>query len=312
MSVLLGMDLGGTRLRAARGDETGAIQNRVEVLTDRTTGCKDLVRQIVDVADTALGGEKPAFIAVAAPGPLDARTGVLFHPVNFAVDDIPLRAALEDHFGVPAVVHNDANVAALGEWKHGGHGSTEHLIYVTISTGVGAGIISDGRLIDGFNTTAGEIGHTIIDPNGPRCGWGHRGCVEIICSGTSIARAANERLQAGERSVLKPPVAAEDVAQATREGDKLAREVFFHAADTLGLAVVNLIHLFSPEIVVLGGGVTRAGELLFEPVRARIAHDAMRATIASVRVCPSRLGDDVGLVGALTLARMHVEANGGT
>lgn len=307
---LLGLDVGGTRLRAAVGAEQ--IFRRVEALTDRTTGTDDLVQQILRLADRALDGEQPERIAVAAPGPLDARTGVLFHPVNFCEEDMPLKDALEQRFGVPAHVQNDANLAALGEWKHGGHGLTQHLIYLTVSTGVGAGIISHGRLIDGFNTTAGEIGHSIIDLDGPLCGWGHRGCVEIIASGTSIARTVRERLEAGESSSLRASaeVTAELVAQAAKEGDLLAAEVFFHAADTLGMAVVNLIHILSPEIIVIGGGVARAGELLLGPVRDRVARDAMPATAAGVQVRPAGLGGDAGLVGALTLARM--QSQGGT
>jgi glucokinase len=282
--------------------------HRVETLTDRTTDTADLVQQILRLAERVLDGEKPSCMGVAAPGPLDARTGVLFHPVNFCAEDMRLKDALEERFGVPAFVQNDANVAALGEWKHGGHGPTEHLIYVTVSTGVGSGIISHGRLIDGFNTTAGEIGHTIIDPDGPLCGWGHRGCVEMICSGTSIARAARERLEAGEESSLSGsggPIRAETVAEAAKRGDALAADVFFHAADTLGMAVVNLIHLLSPEIVVIGGGVSQAGKLLFAPVRARIAHDGMPATAAGVQVRPAGLGGDAGLIGALALAGMQ-------
>jgi len=301
-------------MRAALADERGAVLERREVLTVRDREMEALVRQIYDVAGEATGGEAVAAIGVGAPGPLDARTGVLYHPVNLSNDDIPLKELLERRFGAPAFVQNDANVAALGEWLHGGHGQTEHLIYITVSTGVGAGIISHGRLIDGFNTTAGEIGHTIIDPDGPPCPGGHRGCVEIICSGTSIARAAHEQLEAGRASSLRLPVTAEDVTAAAREGDELAGEVFFHAADTLGLAVVNLIHLLSPEVVVIGGGVSQAGDLLFDRVRAQVQRYAMPLTGRGVRIVPPGLGQDAGLVGAVALAMRQsgLEATHGT
>jgi glucokinase len=302
LTMLLALDVGGTRMRAALADHSGAIQRRVDVLTDRQHGTGTLIAQLLDLADQAKGDAAIERIAVGAPGPLDARSGVLFHPCNFVDDDVPLKQLLEDRFGVPAHVQNDANVAALGEWRFGGHGPTQHLIYITVSTGVGAGIISHGRLIEGFNTTAGEIGHTIIDPNGPDCPWGHRGCVEIICSGTGIAAAAERALAGGRPSRVQSPVTAELVARAAAEGDALASEVFGHAIDTLGLAVVNLIHLLSPEVIVIGGGVAQAGEQLFGPVRERVRTTAMKGTAEGVRIVPPGLGQDAGLVGAVTLA----------
>ena len=310
MTRLAGVDLGGTRLRAALADEQGTILRRVETLTERDGGADRLVEQIYGVIQAAIGTDHIACIGVGAPGPLNARTGVLYHPCNFTNDDIALKELLEQRFGVPACVQNDANVAALGEWRFGGHGRTEHLVYITVSTGVGMGIISHGRLIDGFNTTAGEIGHTLIVPNGPECPWGHRGCVESICSGTSIACMAQEGLRAGRESSLAGRVTAELVAEAARQGDQLAAEVFFRAADTLGMAVVNVIHILSPEIVVIGGGVARAGALLFGPVRARVRRDAMPATAAGVRIVPPGLGADSGLVGAVTLAKDAMKTGG--
>ncbi len=318
---LLGVDLGGTRMRAALADPSGNILRRTDVLTERDRGEERLVQQILGLVQEAKQDAEVACIAVGAPGPLDVHTGVLFHPVNFSDADIPLKQLLEERFGVPAHIRNDANVAALGEWKFGGHGPTDHLVYITISTGVGAGIISHGRLIDGFNTTAGEIGHTIIDPNGPECPWGHHGCVEIICSGTSIARAAREALHAGGSSTMielaggdPDRVTAEIVTQAAEAGDELASQVFFRAADTLGMAVVNVIHLLSPEIVVVGGGVSQAGELLFRPVRDRVRGDAMPSTARGVRIVPPGLGVDSGLVGAVALAMIEssAEAKRGT
>ena len=301
--MFVGLDLGGTRMRAALADEAGGITRRAEILTDRQEGWRRLVEQIFELVDDVRRDAAVECIGVGAPGPLDVPSGVLYHPVNFSGDDIPLKALLQDRFGVPAYVQNDANVAALGEWQFGGHGQTRHLIYVTVSTGVGAGIISDGRLIEGFNTTAGEIGHTIIDPDGPECPLGHRGCVEIICSGTSIARTAREALAAGRPSSLDAgQVTAELVAEAARQGDELAADVFFHAADVLGLAVVNLIHLLSPEVIVIGGGVAQASDLLFGPVRDCVRRNAMESARKGVRIVAPGLGQDAGLVGAISLA----------
>lgn len=303
--LFAGVDLGGTRVRAALATATGEIVRRVEALTDRSY----IADQVCRLAAEAIGGEQVDCIAVGAPGPLDARTGVLYHPVNLTPDDLPLKELLERRFGIVTHVQNDANAAALGEWMFGGHRPTEHLLYITVSTGVGAGIISHGRLIDGFNTTAGELGHTMIDPLGPECPCGNRGCVEAICSGTSIARAAREALRSGSASSMLAlaggdveQVTAELVVAAANAGDDLAAGVFFHAADTLGAAVVNAIHMLSPEIVLIGGGVSQAGELLFGPVRARVRRKAMALTARGVSVGPAALGADAGLVGAIALA----------
>jgi glucokinase len=332
VSLYLGIDLGGTRVRAAVGDEHGALLRRAEERTGRDyTRAREgqwpsgsegqaIADQVCRLAERVAGDDKSRIKAVGAgaPGPLDAATGVLYHPVNLTSDDIPLKAALEQRLGMSAYVHNDANVAALGEWVHGRHGQTQHLLYITVSTGLGAGIISHGRLIDGFNSTAGELGHTVIDPSGPGCGCGNRGCVEAISSGTSIARDARAAVQAGKPSVMlelaggnQERITAEVVVEAARQGDALASAIFFHAADTLGAAVVNAIHMLSPEVVVIGGGVAQAGELLFGPVRERVRTKAMPLTARGVRIEPAGLGQDAGLVGALVLAMRQSNETGG-
>src|SRR5579883_784328 len=326
--LYLAVDLGGTRVRAALGNEHGQILRRQEVRTERDyagaarghwpegSEGEHIARQVGDLIEQVAGYRlaEARAIGVAAPGPLDARTGILYHPVNLTKDDLPLKELLEERFGKPVAVHNDANAAALGEWRYGGHGPTEHLWYLTVSTGVGSGIISHGRLIDGFNTTAGEIGHTVIDLNGPECACGNRGCVEAICSGTAIARAARAALQTGQPSSMLQlagqvdRVTAETVVQAARQGDELAQSIFFHAADTLGAAVVNAIHMISPEIVVIGGGVTNAGELLYGPVRERVRTKTMALCGQGVRIMAPRLGEDSGLAGAIVLAMRQSEA----
>lgn len=323
MSLYLGIDLGGTRVRAALGDENGQLLRRAEEPTGRDyaharegkwpsgSDGYQIADQVCELAARLAATDTAEIraIGIGAPGPLDARTGVLYHPVNLTGDDVPLKTILEQKLGIPAHVQNDANVAALGEWLHGGHGPTDHLLYITISTGLGAGIISHGRLIDGFNTTAGELGHTVIDLNGPECGCGNRGCVEAICSGTSIARQARVAIQAGESSSMLDlaggqldQITAEIVAEAARSGDDLASSIFSHAMEVFGAAVVNAIHMLSPDVVVIGGGVAQAGDLLFGPVRDRVRRKAMTLTSRGVRIEPAGLGQDAGLVGALMLA----------
>lgn len=313
MSYYLGVDLGGTRVRAALGDEDGKIIRRADALTHREQGTEAVVERICQMVDEAAGDLKAEVeaVAVGAPGPLDPVTGILHQPPNLTGEDVPLKAMMEPRLGLTVHVQNDANVAGIGEWLYGGHGHTDNLVYITISTGVGAGVIAQGQLIDGFNHTAGEIGHTVIDLNGPPCNCGNRGCVEAICSGTNITRAAREALQAGESSAMLElaggdisKVTTEHVVDAAWKGDTVAQRVFFYAADCMGIAVVNAIHMFSPEVVVIGGGVSQAGDLLFGPIRDRVQRTAMKFPARGVRVVPAGLGVDSGLVGAVAFAKL--------
>ena len=178
------------------------------------------------------------------------------------------------------------------------------MVYLTISTGIGGGVVVDGRVLEGASGTGGEIGHMTIDRHGPRCLCGNVGCLEILASGTSIARRFRERIAEGRQSSLAAahPVTAADIYDAARGGDALAAEVFRDAAEAVGIGVVNCVHIFNPELVVLGGGVTRAERLLFGPVNEMLSRYAMAVPRQEVRVVPAQLGDDAGLYGGLSLA----------
>ncbi|MDE3076594.1 MAG: ROK family protein [Chloroflexota bacterium] len=311
----VGIDLGGTLIRAALGDAQGHIVRRADADTHPEAGIEavaDSIAALVDEAIREVGREAVHSVALGVPGPVDPRTGILYDPPNLVKGEVPIKSMLEERIGLTVHVANDANVAAIGEWLFGGHGKTDHLVYITISTGVGAGIISHGRLIDGFNATAGEIGHTVIDPNGPPCTCGNHGCVESFCSGTNIGRFAREALERGEQSLMRQlaggdisSVSSKHVVEAAQRGDPVAGRIFFEAADRMGIAVVNVIHVLSPEFVVLGGGVSQAGELLFGPIRDRVRRTALRLPARNVKIVPAGLGVDSGLVGAIGLAALE-------
>jgi glucokinase len=220
---------------------------------------------------------------------------------------------LEERLGIPVFLGNDANAAALGEFAYGAGRGYRHVIYITVSTGVGGGIISDGRLLEGQRGAAGEVGHVIVEPGGPLCGCGNRGCLEALISGTAIARQAREALVAGRESAIgglaeadPHGVAAEVVVRAARGGDGLAGELLETAGRRLGTALLGLVHIFDPQVIVVGGGVTNAGELLMKPARDTMFAGLMPIFKEGLEVVPPDLGADAGLYGAVALARRTV------
>ncbi|MGI8967721.1 MAG: ROK family protein [Chloroflexota bacterium] len=315
--VNLAIDLGGTRVRAALADGEDLSQ-RIEEATILQGGPDGVIAQVValgarSLEQAGMSWRDVGCLSVASPGPLNTQTGVVFSPPNLpGWNDVPLKAELEQRTGVSVLVVNDANAAGLGEFHFGAGRGRRSMIYLTVSTGIGGGVIIDGALVEGTSGTAGEIGHMTIDLNGPRCTCGNTGCLEMLASGTSIARRFQERQTAGEHSTLKAEpgkqVSAARIAAAAAEGDPLASAVWFDAMRALGFGVVNCIHIFNPEIVAIGGGVSAAGDLFFTPIRDIVNRYALPVPRRDVEVVPAQLGADVGLVGAAAFARTFMDA----
>ncbi len=248
---------------------------------------------------------------MGVPAFLDPREGVVFEAPNLpGWKDVPLQRLLSDHLGCPVALGNDANLAALGEWKHGAGAGTNNLIYLTISTGIGGGIITDGRLLLGARGLAAELGHMAVQRESEPCGCGQVGHIEAIAAGPAIARRARALILEGAESALAEKVkqgrdlTAKDVGSAAQAEDRLARSVIEEAARTIGRHLASLVHALNPEVIVLGGGVSQTGRLLFEPlVDAMRSHVMNPAYLDGLRVVPAGLGDDAGLVGAMVLAR---------
>ncbi|HJP72584.1 MAG TPA: ROK family protein, partial [Candidatus Limnocylindria bacterium] len=220
--------------------------------------------------------------------------------------NVPLVARIEDALGRPAHLDNDANAAALGEHRFGAGRGIPDLVYLTISTGVGGGLILDDRLYHGANGNAGELGHISVRVSGGRpCHCGSVGCIEAYCSGTNIAARFREALSGGATSAIRrdpADITAEDVANAARDGDPLASTIWAESMELLGGGIVSIIHAFNPQLVVLGGGVTQAGDLLFDPVRRVVAERAMSWLAEAVRIVPAELGEMTGVLGAVAVA----------
>jgi glucokinase len=257
-------------------------------------------------------GARVVAVGVGCGGTLDRGRGVILSPPNLpGWDEFPVVALVRERFGVPVALDNDANAAALGELTYGAGRGLKHLVYITISTGIGGGVIVRGKLVHGVHDGAGEVGHMTVLPDGPLCGCGARGCLEALCSGTSIARRARERLAAGEPSLLSSldtaEVTAQSVALAAREGDALASKVWYDTIRHLSVGVGNIFHALAPEAVVIGGGVSTAGEQLFTPLREHVRARVRMLPAGKINILQAALGGDSGIHGAAILGQSALE-----
>jgi glucokinase len=304
---LVGVDLGGTLIRAAVA--TGPAGHGPPVRHPTPAGAPpDAVLDAIAAAvREATAGATPGGMAIGIPGPLDPERGVVYAAPNLhGWSHIQVQKPLEDRLGCPVAIHNDGNLAGYAEWVAGAARGVRHMVFITVSTGVGGGLVLDGELFAGAAGTAGEVGHMPIDPHGPRCGQGHPGCLEGTASGTAIAARAHLLLDGGEASSLatlpREQVDARAVADAAQAGDALAIALYHHAGHALGRAVGGLVNLLSPEVVVIGGGLINAGELLFGPIRQGAAELAFPEPLQRSPIVPAGLGTDAGLVGAVAWA----------
>jgi glucokinase len=259
---------------------------------------------------SATGFKKVRGVVVASAGPIDPSRGMILTPPSLPKwNNVPLRALLEEEFQVPVWVEHDADMAAWGEHRSGAGRGCDQLIYITVSTGVGGGVIIGGQLLRGSVISVAEIGHMVIDPQGPVCNCGGRGHLEALASGTAIARMSSERILKGDISSISSlagndlsRVRAEMVVQAACLGDSVASDVMRKAGTNLGIAIVSLIHIFDPQVVIIGGGVSNAGELLLGPIREVIDEQTMPDFKGRAKVVRSALGGDSGILGAVIFA----------
>ena len=313
-SCVLAIDIGATRVRVAVVEEDGTLLWRESLLTlakDGPTGTLARIAVVIRQALASTHGGQVTAIGIGAPGPLDPWEGVIYDPPNLpGWDALPLKRILQDQFDLPVHLGNDANLAALGEHRYGAGRGVGDMVYMTISTGIGGGIISKGRLVLGADGLAGEVGHTSVEARGPRCNCGNRGCLEVMASGAAIARrGAREVRRRGSPGIAARTgdnpnaVTAEMVVGVALAGDAVARQIVERAGFYVGVGVVNLVHTLNPRLVVIGGGVVLgAGDLLLDPVRATVAARVMPPFRRDLRILPASLGDDAGLLGALALA----------
>jgi len=307
MRQVIAVDMGGTNIRAARVDATGALLARHTVPTPAAAPVAIGLDALTEAINAVRDGSEDA-MAVACPGPLDTVKGTLVSPPQLPEwRDVPLERLLGERLLLPTHIINDASAAALGEWTFGAGRGTAHMVYIIAGTGIGGGAVAHGALIEGRAGMALEFGHTCLDPHGPLCGCGLRGCVEAYSAGAGITRRAHEAITRGEGAAITEAAAAggaitgESVARAAATGDAAAIQIIATAGEMLGVGVANLLHLFDTEKVVIGGGMTRMGPRYWEPFAVAVARHALQPYIG-VPIVFSALGDNAGLLGAASRA----------
>ena len=310
--IFIGVDIGGTSVRAARFDgytHTPTTKTKAPTLAAKgvETVLERVEKSIREVAPPNLSGV--AGVGVIAPGPLDPFLGVVLAAPNLpGWANTPVKKILEERLSVPVFLGNDANLAALAEWKFGAARGHHDVLYLTISTGIGGGLISRGEMLLGARGLSLEVGHILAVPDGPLCGCGQRGHLEAVASGTAIGRNAQARLKAGDGDNSKiwelaggelDKVTGALVGEAALAGDEFAQGFITEAGRFIGRALADFLHLFNPSIVVCGGGVSLLGDILFNPMREAVRKYAMNEFYwKNVPIVPAALGDDAGLVGA--------------
>ncbi len=304
MEIYVVSDVGGTQIRVASFDvETLTLIKQKKIPTQSSGQLPE--DRLLQLIKKIKENHTVKAIAVAAPGFLDPDLGIVYEAPNIpGWNNFPLKKILSNAFHVPVFIGNDANLAALGEWKFGAGIGHNNLLYLTISTGIGGGAIINNHLILGQKGLAGEFGHVTILPDGPICGCGKKGHIEALASGTAIKNYVNEQIAAGRASSLRKfeKITGERITAAAQHGDELAIEAYNRAGYYLGIAVTNFLHMLNPSIVIFGGGVSLSGDLLFVPMRKSLQDRVVSpAYLENLTFTTSQLGDDVGLKGALAL-----------
>lgn len=312
----VGVDLGGTSIATALLDDKGKVLGRVKRDTEAGKGPKRVIQNMIESIYTVVGhkGVKTIQgIGLGIPGLVNPQEGICVFSGNLGWQDIPVVDRFAAEFNVPTFMDNDVRVATLGEKYFGAGRGVDNLICITLGTGVGSGIIIDGRLYRGSTWNAGEIGHTTVCKDGMLCNCGNRGCLELYVSATGIARRAREYIQSG-RATLMAGIAGYDLSRVTAKtvseaydlGDEPAIRIMKETAEILGIAVANYVNILNPEVVIIGGGVSLAGDRLMVPLRGFVEQRAMRDLGKRVGIVRAELGDESGMIGAGALAMDNV------
>ena len=311
--MALAMDMGGNWMRVALVTPEGEVLWRERRRTKGQEPSPKVIARAEELLRRGMaqvGEGKLAGVGMGLAGPVDPETGIMYDPPNIpSLDGVSLKKIWDAKVDCPVLVGNDATLAALGEYRYGSGMGARTLVYMTISTGIGGGVVVDGRPLMGAYGMAGELGHMTIDRNGPSCRCGKAGCLEALASGTAIAESARGRLEKGKPSLIldivsgaSSRISSETVFEAATRGDLVARDILDDVARALGAGLVNVLHIFNPDVIVIGGGVSNHWEYLEPMVRSYIdAHAMSHVRRLGFRLSVSSLGDDIGLLGAAAL-----------
>jgi glucokinase len=317
--LTLGIDLGGSKILTAVVNSRGKMLASDESTTSATKGREAIIRSVLDLVHRVLKQASITIseicaIGIGAAGISNPETGILFTSPNLpGLRDVSLKDIMQEKLGKRVFLINDANAAALGEFHFGAARGAHNFIYITLSTGIGGGIVIDGKVYTGAIGAAGEVGHMTIDDNGPICNCGNRGCWETLASGTALAREAKRQIKEGVRtSILKyaegdiEKVTAQVVHSAAKQGDSLAKELIARTSYYIGVGLVNLINIFNPELIVIGGGLSNIGDMLLEPAFNVAEERTYKKTFHAVRFASAELGRNSGVLGAAAFALQEV------
>lgn len=308
---VIGVDLGGTKLLAGTVDRELNVHHRAHRPAaggDRAA----VLNRVVDAVQEAIAAAPGEVLGVGfgIPSLIDQERGIAVSTVHLPIADLPFRDIMVERLGIPVTVDNDANLALLAEHRFGAAAGTQHAVLLTIGTGIGSGIVVDGRLVRGAVGAAGELGHMVVDLDGPRCQGNcpNRGCLEALVSGSAIGRAGEAAARADPAGALGTalasgrPLTGALVTELAHDGDPAARACLHQAGTALGVGLANIVNIFNPEVVVIGGGVIAAGDLLLDPARDEMRARALSPSRDIVRVVPARFGAESGMLGAAVLA----------
>lgn len=309
----VGIDIGGTKIAGALVSESGEILRELKVPSPANDS-QALQAAVVSMVNELRQGQEILAVGVAAAGFIDANQAVVVYSPNLSWRNEPLKAKLEADLGIPVFIENDANAAGWAEYRFGAGRGSHHMMMLTIGTGVGGAIVANGELFRGAFGIGAELGHSNFIPNGKACGCGQKGCLEQYGSGTALLNSAKELVASGspdssrlaELATLKGELTGVEVYQAIQEGDKGALRLLGELGTNLGMAVASFTAILDPEIVVIGGGVSAAGELLLEPIRAAyLEHLPARGFRPELEIVAAQMHNDAGVVGVADLARLH-------
>jgi glucokinase len=307
-ACVIGVDLGGTKLLAGTVDAELRVHHRAYRLSRRDAVVETIVEAVEEAREATRGDVRA--VGVGVPCLIEPSSGVVMACNHFPLVDVPLRDLLLERIGLPVVVDNDANAALVGEWRHGAARGARNVVLLTIGTGIGGGIVLDGRIARGASGAAAELGHIVIDESGPPCPGNcpNRGCLEAFVSGPALAIEGRARAEAEPDSGLGAAVAAGReitgplVTELAFDGDAAARAAIAALGRRLGVGMTSLVNALNPEVLVVGGGLVAAGDLLLDPARAVVAERALVPARDQVRIVAARFGDESGMLGAASLA----------
>ncbi|NLK94556.1 MAG: ROK family protein [Clostridiales bacterium] len=315
-NYVIGVDLGGTKISTAISTFEGNILSQTVIPTNANEGEEAVINRIISTIEEVLKGANASpndvqAIGIGSPGPLDAKKGIIITTPNLPFKNYNVVKPIKDKFNIPTFIDNDANVAAIGEYMFGAGKGKENIVFFTVSTGVGGGAVLNGKAYRGNTSNALEIGHMTVEPNGPRCNCGNIGCLEAVASGTAIGKRGQEAVSTNVETSLRKydKITSYEVFTEAKNGDEVSKEIVDNALNYLGIGVANAISIFDPEMVIIGGGVSKVGDILFDTVKAVVKKRCFKSMAESCEIVPAGLGGDAGVMGAVALAILESKNN---